>query len=164
MKNLESLYNHIQPKVYAFFYVKTKDKELSEDLTQEVFYEALKSYNSFKGNSSLQTWVFSIANNLLKKEFRKKKYTKNLTHELSMDSLNHCNLEDEFIEKYEKATLLNLINNLEDTPKEIVILRIYGELSFQEIGTLLNISENYARVNFHRTKLKLQKELKKYDG
>jgi len=56
------------------------------------------------------------------------------------------------------------INNLDDNVKEIVLLRIYGELSFSDIGNIINKSENYARVNFHRAKLKIQKELEEYHG
>lgn len=52
-----------------------------------------------------------------------------------------------------------MIHQLEDLPKEIVTLRIYGELSFKEIATLVNKSENYTRIIFHRAKLKIQKEL-----
>ena len=65
MNVLENLYEEIQPKLYNFFFIKTSSKEVAEDLTQEVFYQAIKSYTSFKGNSSLTTWMFSIAYNIL---------------------------------------------------------------------------------------------------
>jgi len=158
------MYEEIQPKIYAFFYIKTSNKELSEDLTQEVFYESLKSFNSFKNNSSIKTWMFSIANNLLKKHYRKKHYDGLLETKLFFDTSSYESTEDEFIKKDEKSTLMESINNLDDNVKEIVLLRIYGELSFSDIGNIINKSENYARVNFHRAKLKIQKELEEYHG
>lgn len=163
MKELEKLYSDIQPKIYKFFYLKTFDKELSEDLTQEVFYEAIKSSNSFKGKSTLKTWVFSIAINVLRKQFRKNKYNKNLIDKLSVDSINIETLEEMAIAKEEKLKLLSLVDRLDEVTQEIFSLRVYGELSFKEIGDLIGKSENYTRVIFHRTKLRLY-NLVKEDG
>lgn len=163
MTSLTSLYGEIQPKLYSFFYMKTGSKEIAEDLTQEVFYEALKSYGSFKGNCSLKTWIFSIANNLLKKHYRKKIYTKALEDKLTIAPNITENLEESIINKDKRQQLTKAINLLDDLTKEIVLLRIYGELSFKEIGDTLNKSENYARVTFHRGKLKIQKELEGYN-
>lgn len=162
MNEFTSIYGEIQPKLYSFFYMKTGSKELAEDLTHEVFYEALKSYGSFKGNSSLKTWIFSIANNLLKKHYRKKKSAKVLEEKLSIEHLVVEDLENSVINKDNRLQLIKAINLLDDLTKEIVLLRIYGELSFKEIGHTLNKSENYARVTFHRGKLKIQKELEDY--
>ena len=55
--------------------------------------------------------------------------------------------------------LLHHISKMEDAAREIVLLRIYGELSFAEIGVLIGKSENYARVTFHRLKLRIQKAM-----
>ncbi|MEI2401071.1 RNA polymerase sigma factor, partial [Paenibacillus phytohabitans] len=66
--------------------------------------------------------------------------------------------------KETKQNLINFINRLDDVSKEVVTLRIYGELSFKEIGSLLGKSENFARVTFHRAKLKLYKEMEGYHG
>lgn len=162
MTSLTHLYGEIQPKLYSFFYMRTGSKEMAEDLTQEVFYETLKSYGTFKSNSSLKTWIFSIANNLLKKHYRKKKYTRALEDKLTTDTTAHESMEDVVIKKENRLQLLKAINTLDDLTKEIVLLRLYGELSFKEIGDTLNKSENYARVTFHRGKLKIQKELEDY--
>lgn len=163
MTFLTSLYGEIQPKLYSFFYIKTGSKELAEDLTQEVFYQALKTYGSFKNNCSLKTWIFSIANNLLKKHYRSKKYFNALESKLTIDNHLHESLEDTVIERDTRLQLIAAINKLDDLTREIVLLRIYGELSFKEIGDTLNKSENYARVIFHRGKLKIQKELEVYN-
>ncbi|WP_040193282.1 RNA polymerase sigma factor [Clostridium culturomicium] len=159
MTFLTSLYGEIQPKLYSFFYMKTGSKELAEDLTQEVFYQALKTYGSFKNNCSLKTWIFSIANNLLKKHYRNKKYFKALENKLIIESPIAESLEDAIIEKNNRFQLMAAINKLDELTREIVLLRIYGELSFKEIGDTLSKTENYARVTFHRGKLKIQKEM-----
>lgn len=159
MNKLEEIYQEIHPKIFAFFYVKTGSQTVSEDLTHDVFYEACKGIKSFSGKSSLQTWLFAIAKNLLKKYYRSKRYNQNLNTMLSTGSIeSEKSPEDIFLMNEENRNLIQRIQALDDLQKEIVTLRIYGELSFYEIGQLVDKSENYVRVTFHRAKLKLQKD------
>lgn len=164
MKELEELYKDIQPKIYSFFYVKTLDQNTAEDLTHDTFYEAMKGFNSFAGKSTIQTWLFSIANNLLKKYYRSKKYRKKLVETLSKEDKKTNSLEEELMIKERSGKLIEQINQLDSLSKEIVTYRIYGELSFKEIGELIGKSENYTRVAYHRAKLKLQKEMEGFHG
>lgn len=164
MNELEKMYKEIQPKIYAFFFVRTLKRDIAEDLTHDVFYEAIKSMHSFSGSSSIQTWLFSIARNLLKKYYRSKKYKKSLHDQLIVDKpVQPFSPEDVYILQEENIALLQQIERLDQAQKEIVTLRLYGELSFKEIGELTNKSENYVRVTFHRAKLKIQKELRMND-
>lgn len=159
MKELEMIYKEIQPKIYAFFLIKTNIQVVAEDLTHDVFYEACKNIPSFQQNSTLQTWLFSIANNLLKKYYRSNKYEKNLQLMISNEKQPpEKSLDEKIIINEETKRLIQQIQALDDLPKEIVIFRVFGELSFKEIGELVGKSENYVRVTFHRIKLKLQKE------
>lgn len=162
--DLEEIYATIQPNIYAFFFVKTRNRELAEDLTQEVFYQAIKGFKNFHGDASIKTWVFAIAKNVLKKHFRSKKYQLELTEKLQGERQTSTSFEEEIIDKEEHHQLLHLIEKLDTLSKEVVTLRIYGELSFRDIGALLDKSENYARITFHRAKLKMQKELKSNEG
>lgn len=164
MKDIDRLYREIQPNIYAFIYAKTLNRHTAEDLTQEVFYEAIKGFNSFQGKCSIQTWLFSIAKNLLRKHYRSSKYSENLTKKIIAEDVKSMSPEEQAIVNEKKDKLLNLINELDSISKEIVILRVYGELSFNEIGALTDKTENYARVTFFRAKLKLQKELEGYNG
>lgn len=159
MKELELIYKEIQPKIYTFFLIKTNIQSVAEDLTHDVFYEACKNINSFKRNATLQTWLFSIAKNLLKKYYRSKKYEQNLNLIIANENnYTEQSLEESFMLNEDTRNLINQIQALDDLPKEIVVLRVFAELSFKDIGELVQKSENYVRVTFHRTKLKLQKE------
>lgn len=160
MKDLEIMYRQIQPKIYAFFYVKTSNHAVAEDLTHDVFYEACKGIHSFSSKSSLQTWLYSIAKNLLKKYYRSKKYSKRLDLKLQKEMIDRTkSTEDVYLEGEEGQHLIQKIQSLDDLQKEIATLRIYLELSFKEIAQITGKSENYARVTFHRIKLKLQTEM-----
>lgn len=158
MNELEALYKQIQPKIYAFFFVKTSSSTVAEDLTHDVFYEACKGIESFQGKSTMNTWLFSIAKNTLRNYYRSKKYQRKLTTMLKDEVNTNRTPEEVIIINEETHNLIRQIQALDDLQKEIVILRIYGELSFREIGELIHKSENYARVTFHRIKLKLQRE------
>lgn len=159
MKELEKVYKDMQPRMYAFFLLKTNDQAVAEDLTHDVFYEACKSIRSFQRNSTLQTWLFSIANNLLKKYYRSKRYEKMLQLRVAdEDDVPQQSVEEKIILTAETKHLISQIQALDDLPKEIVVLRVFGELSFKEIAELVGKSENYARVTFHRMKVKFQKE------
>ena len=160
MKKLEVEYEEIQPKIYAFFYAKTGNRETAQDLCHDTFYEACKSIASYNGTSTLSTWMFSIANNLLKKYYRKNKYQLGLMQKLSMVPEAEIHSLEELTEiKEDTKKLLHHISKLEDSAREIVLLRIYGELSFADIGALIGKSENYVRVTFHRLKLRIQKTM-----
>lgn len=158
MNKLEEAYEEIQPKIYAFFYAKTGNRAASQDLCHDTFYEACKNIASFNGESTLSTWMFAIANNLLKKFYRKNKYQQSLMEKLATIPEADIHSIEELTEINEDAkTLLHHISKLDDATREILLLRIYGELSFAEIGVLIGKSENYARVTFHRLKLRIQK-------
>ncbi len=162
MNELERAYREIQPKVFAFFYVKLGDRSLAEDLTNDVFYAAVKGYPTFAEQSSLKTWIFSIANNRLKKYFRSKKYSASLLAQLSNEKEHAAATPEElYLLKERTQDLIEQIKMLEPTlTREILILRIYSELSFKEIGDLFGKSENFVRVTFHRAKIKIKKEMR----
>ena len=159
MDALAQVYRELQPKIYAYFFIKTSNSAIAEDLTQDVFYEATKSIHTYRGEAALSTWLFKIANNLLKKHYRKKHYEKSLLTKIEAQPTIPLFTTEQLIElKDESKRLLIKIEQLAPPFKEIMLLRIVGELSFKEIGDLLELSENYVRVNFHRQKIKLQRE------
>ncbi|MBY0221226.1 RNA polymerase sigma factor [Sporosarcina aquimarina] len=158
MNKLEEEYEEIHPKIYAFFYSKTGNRMTAEDLCHDTFYESCKNIVSYNGHSTLSTWVFSIAINLLKKYYRKNKYQQSLMQKLAtLPEIEVHSLEELAEINEDTKILLHHISKLDDASREIILLRIYGELSFAEISVLVGKSENYTRVTFHRLKLKIQK-------
>lgn len=160
MNKIEEYYVDLQPQVEAFFYAKTANRMLAQDLCQDTFYEACKSVDTFSGASTLKTWIFSIANNLLKKYYRKNHYEIDLLGMLSALPEQEVPSTEYLIEVQEEMKhFLYVLSKLKKDEQELVLLRTYGELSFAEVGEMLGKSENYARVTFHRLKCKLQQEM-----
>src|SRR5690625_3638880 len=154
------MYRSIYPNIYAFFYIKTSNQSVAEDLSHDVFYEACKNIHLYEGKATLKTWIFAIAKNILKKYYRSNKYQKNLEASLHQEKEDSVPTpEEQFFKKEETIDLLKIIESLDEQRREIAILRIYGELSFKEIGQLIQRSENYTRVTFHRIKLQIKTEM-----
>ena len=123
---------------------------------------------SFAGYSSLTTWLFGIAKNILHKYYRSKNYQRQLQETLLKEQEMAQNRqetpEETTIKKEDIQTLLGLIQQLTEIEQDIVMMRIFGNLTFKQIGELIHKTENYTRVTFHRLKVKLQKEMRRmYD-
>lgn len=163
---LERVYHDVYPKLFAFFFARTSSREVSDDLTQEVFYEAIKGAGKFRGQSSVRTWLFGIAKNKLNRYYRSKRSASDLEQALvwGQQERHDGGPEDQAIQNETQRMLTERIHRLDEPAKEVVLLRIYGELSFKEIGELVGISENHARVIFHRTKIQLQREMGEKNG
>ena len=114
------------------------------------------SIDTFKGNCKISVWLCQIAKNLMINEQKKKDNTLLQVDETIEKIESTYNTENLAIKNEEKLRLYKKIQKLDKISKEVVYLRITGELSFKEIGNILNMTENYARVTFYRAKKKLE--------
>ena len=130
------------------------DKFVAEELTQETFLKAFKSIYSFKGRSKVSTWLFQIAKYTFYSYLRKNKNVEQVTDlsRIENEISNMKTPEDMYLIKEKSIDLISAIKKLKQPQQEIVILRLYNELSFKEIGEIFNQSDRWARVNFYRAK------------
>ncbi len=150
--NIEEIYVTYSKQIYKYLFCLTRDDSLSEELTQETFFIAMKNINKFKGNCKLSSWLCQIAKHLYYKELKKHKNFSTIPL-TSIEDYTNNSLEETSISK---LYLYNKIDKLDERSKEIIYLRIMGNLSFKEIGNILGISENLARVTFYRGKQKIK--------
>ena len=156
MQNMEKLYEEYFSTVYKFLLCITHDANFSEELTQETFCKAIEKLHTFKGNCKISVWLCQIAKNLLINERNKNKKYYNIPNEELGFLEDNIKVEDTIILNDEKINLYKKIQKLDNNSKEVVYLRITGELSFKEIGDILNKSETWARVTFYRARKKLE--------
>lgn len=156
MQQPEEMYKDNFDIVFKYLYCLTRDENTSEELTQETFYRALKNINKFKGDSKLSTWLCQIAKNLWYDELKKRKSKEVSFEEDFLEIASNEDLEDEVISKDNKIKLYEQLQKLDSITREVIYLRITGDLSFKEIGTILNRTENWARVTYYRGKQKLK--------
>lgn len=155
-QELKKIYEDNARAVYKYLFCLTHDAPLSEDLTQETFYQAAKGIDKFRGDCKVSVWLCSIAKHLWYKEIEKRKYD-TLPIDEAEDKCDTTDLEENYLLNVEKVELFRLLHELEPQTREVVYLRLTGELSFAEIGDILGISENTARVTFYRGKQKIRK-------
>lgn len=155
MQSMEEIYQSHAQTVYHYLLSLTRDPDLSEELTQEVFYQAVKSISRFDGSCKISTWLCAIAKNQLRVYRRKHP----ATSELTAETLAAQYAEPDVLGNLGAIELLKKIHALEPDKREILHLRIFGGLSFREIGDVLGHTENWARVMYYRGKETLKKEL-----
>ncbi|MCR5154371.1 MAG: sigma-70 family RNA polymerase sigma factor [Lachnospiraceae bacterium] len=165
--NIEEIYKKYAGNVYSFLMSRTHDPEISEEVTQETFYQAIKSIDRFDGSSSVTTWLCAIAKNQLMTYLRKHRLTEPLETETEdgdtvsvLDKVAcEASAEAKAVEEEERLELMKKLHLLKEPYREILYLRIFGELSFREIGEVFGKSENWARVSFYRGKESLRREI-----
>lgn len=156
MLNMDSIYREYAQIVYKFLMSLCYEESTAEELTQETFYQAVRCANKYDGTCKVSTWLCQIAKHLWYRELeqRKKKKTAPLTED--MQSSNRT-LDEDLCIKEEKMELFRKVHILDETSKEVVLLRVTGAFSFREIGDLFGKNENWARVTYYRAKQKIVK-------
>lgn len=156
MNNFEDIYLQYFSDVYKYLLSLCSNKTIAEEITQETFFKALKSIENFKGECKLRVWLCQIAKNTYYSVYQKEKRFDN-TQE--MESLTE-NIEQKLINNETAFEIHKALHNLNEPYKEVFSLRMFGELSFLQIAELFEKTESWARVTFHRAKIKLREEIK----
>ena len=156
---MDSVYKEHAELVYKYLLSLCGESSTAEELTQETFYQAVRSPGKYDGTCKVSTWLCQIAKHLWYRELerRKKKGTEVLTEEIESSKSDGKTLDDEYIAREEKMKLFKKVHVLDETAKEVLLLRITGAFSFREIGELFGESENWARVTYYRAKQKIVK-------
>lgn len=156
MLPLDEIYREYAGYVYHYLCALTRDADLAEELTQETFYQAVKSVNRFDGRSSVSTWLCAIARNQLKVWQRKHPPTVELTEETLRETAPSA--ESEAISAEARGALYKRLHALPEPYRETLYLRLFAGLSYKEIGDIFGKTENWARVTFFRGKEKLKEQ------
>ena len=155
MQDIGEMYEEYFKTVYKYLFCLTHNEDISEELTQETFYKAVSKINTYRGKCKISVWLCQIAKHLWYDPCRKNKKLIDIDKEKKLDEII-ISAEEEVLKNDEKITLYKKMQNLDEKTREVMYLRITGELSFKEIGEILNKTENWARVTFYRGKNKLK--------
>ena len=156
MEEFDAIYSEYYPKVYAYIFRLCKNADLAEEVTQEAFCKALRKINSFRGECKLSVWIYQIAKNELCSQIKRQK---RFIYDGLEDFVNEDSVE-RMIENKELVTqLYQVISLLEEPYREVFRLRIFEELSFKDISSIYHKSETWARVTYHRSKLKIKEKM-----
>lgn len=156
------IYKLYQKKIYRFSYYMMQNQELAEDITQNTFIKAwlaLPSF-SFSKNGTIQAYLFKIARNLSIDYQRKKK---EISLEVIADVMPSEENLEEIVERREEQEIVSkALKTLDEDEKQIVVLRYFEDMSYEEISKVVGKNEGAIRVQLHRILKKLKEEIKDY--
>ena len=154
MDDMSAIYRQHAQTVYKFLLAQCRDPDLAEELTQETFYQAVRSIGRFDGSCKVSVWLCQIAKHLWYQHLRK--HRREVPMPDDPPEVPVPSSEDGLLEQEGRLELLRSIHGLPADAREVVYLRAFGGLSFLEIGDVLGKTETWARVTFYRSKEKLR--------
>lgn len=156
LKEMEEIYRKYCSPLRKYVLSLCRNTSTADDIVSETFYRAILKIDTFDGNN-LFGWLCTIAKNLYFNQLKKKDNNNaSLDDEDFIQIPSASDVENDVIQKNQHQKLMECISELSKTEREVIKLRIYSDLTFNEIGRVLNKSENWARVTFYRCKEKLK--------
>ena len=152
----EKLYEAHYMRVFSYAMTLSGDRSMAEEITQETFYRAFAKSGEFRKESDEVTWLCAIAKNYFYDERRRQNKTEQIPEEVPDTGKG---IEQAAADRDSSFRIHVALHTLEEPFREIFELRVFGELSFRDIGTIFGKTENWARVTYHRARLKLQERM-----
>jgi RNA polymerase sigma factor (sigma-70 family) len=163
MREFQEIYETYNQHIFRYLLKITDcNRDLAEELTQETFFQVYLSLPRYRGESGMLTWICSIAKHVCYKHYKKNPRTVSLDINapqiLEIASLKPQPLE--VVEQREiSAFIIEKIMRMKQKYRDVLIYRLFFELSYQEIGELMRVKENSAKVLFFRAKEQVRKEV-----
>ncbi|HDR7788586.1 RNA polymerase factor sigma C [Bacillus cereus] len=158
---IDEIMNKYGQEVLQLMYSYVNNKEVAEDLTQDIFVKCYKSLHTYKGNSNLKTWLWRIAINHCK-DYLKSWYNKKVI--VTEDDFTYMESQKESVEQIviqsaEDSRLASAVMNLPIKYREVIYLFYYEELSIKEIAIVIDVKENTIKTRMKKAKELLKKGL-----
>ncbi|HFF3190975.1 sigma-70 family RNA polymerase sigma factor [Bacillus cereus] len=158
---IDEIMNKYGQEVLQLVYSYVNNKEVAEDVMQDIFVKCYKSLHTYKGNSNLKTWLWRIAINHCK-DYLKSWYNKKVI--VTEDDFTYMESQKESVEQIviqnaEDSRLASAVMNLPIKYREVIYLFYYEELSIKEIATVIEVKENTIKTRLKKAKELLKKGL-----
>lgn len=163
MTEFEALYSTCFADVYSYLLRLCRDEALAEELTSETFFRAMEAYPRFRGDCETRVWLCQIAKNLYFKRQGSIKREQSLDDTLEQPSPGN-GPEESLIGKDSAERARRYLHELGEPGREVFMWRVYGELSFKQIGSLFGRSENWACVTYHRARAAFRRRLEESEN
>lgn len=157
MTEFESIYNTHFRDVELYLLALCKEPTLAEELTAQVFFQAMKALPKFRGDCDIRTWLCTMGKNCYYSHIRKNRPIVSV-EELTIPDAR-TPVEEQIADKDQAMQIHQILHELPEPYKEVFSLRVFGELSFADIGALFGKSQNWSCVTYHRARQKIMDEL-----
>lgn len=161
MTAFEGIYRDYFKDVFLFLKALAKDEALAEELTAETFFKAMSALDSFDGRCDVRVWLCQIAkNSFYTHQTKSRRFFAGETSDETITQIpDETRFEEELADRETSLRIHRELHKLDEPYKEVFSLRVFGELSFKQIGDVFNKTDNWACVTYHRAKAKIQKGL-----
>jgi RNA polymerase sigma-70 factor (ECF subfamily) len=169
--DFHTIYAKHKDRIFRYLFRITGEWEESKDLTQEVFIKVNANLVKFEGRSSLSTWIYKIATNILNDRFRAASFQKGKKNQITHDSNNEdknvwtgekeMSIEDQIARKEMSECINRYIYDLNENYRTALVLSEYEGLKNQEIADILDISLDTVKIRIHRGRVQLKKRMEK---
>ena len=157
--SMEEIFSRYSGTVYAYLLRLSGNDELAWELTQETFYQAIRSIGRFDGKSSVSTWLCSIAKHIWYDSLRRKKPTESLPEDLPSGE----DFTEQIVRRDQAMIAHRRLHLLEEPYREVFTLRTFCDLSHTQIAEVFGKSEAWSRVTYYRARRMLQEAMKEND-
>lgn len=152
----EKLFDAYYMKVFSYAMTLTRDRTQAEEITQDTFFRAFATKHRFRGESDEGTWLCAIAKNFFLDKRRRRSRYKTISDDVPDPGKD----VEKIVEDRDSSFQIHLVlHQLEEPYREVFMLRVFGELSFREIGIIFKKTENWARVTYYRARMKLRERI-----
>ena len=156
MTEFERIYQEHFDTVFGFLMRLCRSAPLAEELAQETFFKAMRSLKTFDGRCRVEVWLCQIAKNAYYSHCRRRKDREHVIPETESD----LRVEDAILDREQAMSIHARLHELPEPYKEVFMLRVFGELDYAQIARLFGKTESWARVTYHRAKMKLTEAIK----
>ncbi|MEJ8547457.1 sigma-70 family RNA polymerase sigma factor [Brevibacillus borstelensis] len=160
---LERLMQEYGTRVLRLVTLIVKDRDLAEDITQDVFLKVYRNLSRFRGESSIHTWIYRIAVNECKGYLRSWTF-RNLLPQAWIQKAGTMSTEGTVLERAARDELVRLVLQLPPLYRQAVALHYYADLSIAEVADVLGVSEGTVRTRLHRARQQLKKQMDTREG
>lgn len=157
MEDFEAVYREYFRDVELYLLALCHDESLAAELCSQAFFTALEQYPKFREECHIRTWLCAIGRNLYLSHLRKSGRELPLEESLTDSAVT---IEERLEDKEEAMRVHKVLHRLPEPYKEVFSLRVFGQLSFAQIGEVFGKTANWACVTYHRAKSKIQEAIR----
>lgn len=160
--DIEKMYDLYFMVIYSYALSIVGNPSEAEEIAQETFSRALAAEGSYKKGSKELTWLISIARNLCADHFRKEKRRGKLPPDRE-EIPAPGSFENDIAAKESSLEIHRILHGLREPYREVFELRVFGELAFRDIADIFGKTESWARVTYHRARLKIKERMENHE-
>ena len=157
---VEKIYKLYFNDVYRYIRKLSGDEHIAEEITADTFFKAMKGLDNFRGECDMRVWLCQIAKNCYLSYLKKTGRSDVVADEVFINIADpKKNIEYEIVKKDEAFQIQKVLHDISEPYKEVFMWRVFGDLSFKQIGQIFGKSENWACVTYHRARMKIKERL-----